>query len=99
MPKEARVIQLQEGLTASMEGEEKIQTLLCKWRGSLVLFEIKPIPHNPATGEVERNGQCPSCGASESFKLLDDGWITCTDCYEFAACKSQYDRLMGVTSG
>ena len=59
-----------------------MNTLLCKFRGMLVLMEVKVTKG--------KNGKCPDCGDNNFTKR--NGWIEC-DC-GFAFNESSYVKLI-----
>ena len=59
---------------------KEVNTLLCKFRGMLVLMEVVK----------GKNGKCPDCGDNSFTKR--NGWIEC-DC-GFALNESSYNKLI-----
>ena len=57
-----------------------MNTILCKFRGMLVLMEVIK----------DKNGKCPDCG-DDNFHI-HNGWVEC-DC-GFSFNKSSYDKLI-----
>ena len=82
-----RVIHIDEG---SYTPPTKM-TALCKFRGMLVIFAVKLIPPDVFQDGKGRCGICPNCGA-DKFETYH-GWVTCTDCGDFAICESAYARI------
>ena len=60
--------------------KEEVRTIVCKFRGMLVLMEVT----------LNKKGKCPDCG-DDNFTERN-GWIEC-DC-GFAFNKSSYDKLI-----
>lgn len=59
-------------------------SILCKWRGALVLIEISKLPSG-------QSGQCFDCGEKE-FKYGPHDWLECQNC-SFALCGSHYREI------